>query len=299
MKDDVKNGTIREIDGKFCVYFDGYWIRHYSTYGGRFADKKSMIDQMTRRVFHHVEVGINTPGCHLDKIRASYDAETCDYKKRVKAAMLAGALLNRGRDILTAIVNLESAGVTVGTDNPLFSECGKCLSEALELGKNIKLNDGGEGNTELWGEPFRVFTMPTEEFFKTRYIKLAQTMSEIDKVSHSMTAIIEQHEVFSELKPLLMDFVKFAKEACETLRSDPTMFEIWPAYVAARERFNEFELIIPENTDAKERRCIKDEMKLIKEGGERISRHANLRVPMPAGVHAYIEKCNEYLQSLA
>ena len=26
----VANGTIRECDGKICIYMDGYWIRYYA-----------------------------------------------------------------------------------------------------------------------------------------------------------------------------------------------------------------------------------------------------------------------------
>ncbi len=294
MKDAVRNGAIREIEGKSCIYYDGYWIRHYSTHGNRFADKKSIIDQMTRRVFHHVEVGINTPGHHLERVRKSYEAESCSHKKRVKAAMLAGALLNRGRDILTAIVNLEASGVVVGENNPLYAECGKCLTEALRLGKHIKLNDGGEGNTELWGEPFRVFTLPTEQFFETRYIKLAQTMSEIDSIADAMSSIISQHTVFDGLKDLLDEFVTSAKHACETLRSDPAIFEIWPTYVAAKEMFEESLLVIPEKLDETERRRLNEKYQLIVEGGKLLARQTNLRVPIPDIVERYIEKCRSY-----
>lgn len=297
MRDEIKNGTIKDFNGKSCIYFDGYWLRHYSVHADNIADKKIIIDQMTRRVFHHVEVGINTPGRHLEKVRESYEAEICPHKKRVKAAMLAGALLNRGRDILNSIVNLESSGVVVGKDNPLFSECGKCLTEALELGQNIKLNDGGEGNTELWGEPFRVFTLTTSQFFETRYIKLAQTMSEIDRVADIMEKVIQLDPLFSDLQPLLENFVETAKQASETLRSDVAMFDIWPAYVAAKELFQEHETVIPVDLDEERRRTLKQHYRLIKEGGELLSRHTNLRVPVPESVEAYIEKCEKKINT--
>jgi len=297
MKDEIKNGTIREIEGKSCIYFDGYWIRHYSVHNDKIADKKLIIDQMTRRVFHHMEVGINTPGHQLDMIRASYDAESCPHKKRVKAAMLAGALLNRGRDILNAIVSLESSGVKVDRSNALYSECGKCLMEALELGENIKLNDGGEGNTELWGEPFRVFTMPMEQFFETRYIKLAQTMSEIDRIAEAMLLIINRYELFHDLKELLNNFRTTAKYTCETLRSDPAMFEIWPAYVAAKELFEEYKLYLPEHINDNEMRYYKENYKLIREGGELLARHATLRVPIPDSVRSFVEKCKSHIST--
>lgn len=41
-----------------------------------------MIDQLTRRVFHHVEPGLNTPSNRLDDIRAIYAAEDDLAKKR-------------------------------------------------------------------------------------------------------------------------------------------------------------------------------------------------------------------------
>ena len=45
-------------------------------------------------------------------------------KRRVnEAAMLAGALLNRGSDIFGVIINLRQRGIEVTTDNELFLEC--------------------------------------------------------------------------------------------------------------------------------------------------------------------------------
>ncbi|MGC4093589.1 MAG: hypothetical protein QM756_37965 [Polyangiaceae bacterium] len=32
---------------------------------------------------------------------------------------------------------------------------------------------GEEGIDELWGEPFKAFAFPIEEFYKSRYIKIA------------------------------------------------------------------------------------------------------------------------------
>lgn len=290
----IENGTVREINGANRVFFDGYWLRNYPVYGDRIADKKTLIDQMTRRVFHHVEVGINTPGLHLEKVRESYQNEILPHKKRVKAAMLAGALLNRGRDILTSIVNMEASGVIIGKDNPLYTECDKCLSEALDLGKNIKLNDGGEGNTELWGEPFRVFSMPISEFYQTRYIKLAQTMSEIDKITTAITNIMDLHQEFQNMKPLLMDFANAAKSACETLRSDPVMFEIWPEYIAAKELFEEQKIQLPNDNPPHLNECIFAKYQLIMEGGDLLSRHANLRVPIPESVKRFLKKCEQF-----
>jgi hypothetical protein len=69
-------------------------------------------------VFHHAEPGINTPGSRTDEVRSLFELEADPARKRVKGAMLAGALLNRGADILTAIVDLEQSGVKM---NPVIN----------------------------------------------------------------------------------------------------------------------------------------------------------------------------------
>ena len=180
MLQEVANGTIRQIDGLDRIYYDGYWIRYYDV-PSNLAYKKSLIDQLTRRVFHHVEPGINTPGNKLEEVRSKYESEANSSRKRVLAAMLAGALLNRGADILTRIVELEQIGVSIKPDNELLRECGLCFMGALEYGKYIRVKHGREGLEELWGEPFRAFTTPVERFLESRYIKIAQTMHEIDQ----------------------------------------------------------------------------------------------------------------------
>ncbi len=295
MNDEVKNGTIKEIDGKPCIYFDGYWVRHYQLHSNTLSDKKHMIDQLTRRVFHNVEPGINTPGYRVEEIRSIYEKETCPAKKRVKGAMLAGSFLNRGRDILNAIVELEEAGVKIETNNELYDECGKCFMEALELGKNIKLVNGVDGVDELWGEPFRVFSLPIEEFFQSRYIKIAQTMAEIYLVTDKLITVIEHSPVFSDVKDNLIELGTASKLACETLRTDPIIFEIWPRYVIAKEALEEFAIDISHVKKIKERLKYREEYELIKEGGLLLTVLSSLRVPIPKSVQNYIQKCDEYL----
>ena len=297
MKNEPENGTEREIEGKPCMFYDGYWIRSYHLHKDSFADKKQMIDQLTRRVFHHVEQGINTPSNRLDQIRAIYEAEDDMAKKRVKGAMLAGALLNRGRYILTVIVELEEAGVKIESSNELLRQCGSCFLEALELGKNIKLADGGEGIDELWGEPFKVFTMPIEKFFQTRYIKIAQTMSEIDQVSKAAGKVIDQFEVYGDMKDKLVELTDSTKLACETIRSDPVIFDVWPRYIAAKEAYEEYMVNFLAGKKSREYLEFLDAYRLIKEGGALLVKLATLRVPLPNSVQNFSQRCNEFVIS--
>jgi len=297
MQNEPENGTELEIEGKLCVYYDGYWIRGYNLHKDSFADKKQMIDQLTRRVFHHVEQGINTPSNRLDEIRVIYEAEDDLAKKRVKGAMLAGALLNRGRYILTVIVELEEAGVKIESSNELLRECGTCFLEALEHGKNIKLADGGEGIDELWGEPFRVFSMPIEDFFYARYIKIAQTMSEIDQVAKAVGKIINQFEVYGDMKEKLSELTDSTKLACETIRSDPVIFDVWPRYIAAKEAYEEYMANLLAGKNSHEDLEFLDAYRLIKEGGALLVKLASLRVPIPNSVQNFNQSCNELVTS--
>jgi hypothetical protein len=298
MDSEFKNGTTREIEGKHCVYYDGYWIRSYHLHKDNYADKKQMIDQLTRRVFHHVEQGINTPSNRLDEVRAVYDAENDPAKKRVKGAMLAGSLLNRGRHILTVIVELEEAGVKIESNNDLLRECGECFVEALDLGKNIKLADGGEGIDELWGEPFKVFSMPIEQFFQSRYIKIAQTMSEIDQVADSSHKIIDMFSLLENVKPKLSELTESTKLACETIRSDPVIFEVWPQYIAAKEAYEECMPGLVFNKNDKDYLLSLEAYRLIMEGGTLLVKLATLRVPIPNSVKDFSERCNIFIDEM-
>ena len=295
MNDEIKNGTTREIEGKPCVYYDGYWIRSYHLNEDSYADKKQMIDQLTRRVFHHVEQGINTPSNRLDEIRAIYEAEDNPARKRVKGAMLAGSLLNRGRHILTVIVELEEAGVKIESSNELLRECGRCFMEALELGENIKLGDGGEGIDELWGEPFKVFTMPIEEFFKSRYIKIAQTMSEIDQVADATRSVICQFKTFDHIKVKLSELTETTKLACETIRNDPVIFDVWPRYIAAKEAYEDCMSGLADDKNDNGYSLSLEAYRLIKEGGELLVKLATLRVPIPNSVKDFSQRCNDFV----
>ena len=131
---EITNGKIKTFKGEARIYYDGYWIRQYDA-SNTLARKKRLIDQLARRVFHHTESGINTPGRKLEEVRAQYEKEQNSSKKRVLAAMLAGALLNRGVDVLTKVVELEEIGVTINKDNELIKICGRCFLGAHEYGK--------------------------------------------------------------------------------------------------------------------------------------------------------------------
>lgn len=172
MKNNPANGTRSKIDGTPRIFYDGYWIRYYAPPDDSLSNRKTLIDSLTKRAFHHMEAGINTPGKRLEEARRDYESEADLQRKRVNAAMLAGALFNRATDLFTTIVDLGESGVMVSRSNELMRQCSQCFREALELGKQVKHHSGEEGIDELWGEPLKPLVHPRRPFINRAISKL-------------------------------------------------------------------------------------------------------------------------------
>jgi len=291
------NGDVRNIDGNICIYFDGYWIRYYAPVEDNLVNKKYLIESLTRRTFHHTEAGINTPGDKLDLAREAYEKESDPKRKRVNGAMLAGALFNRATDIFTLAVELAEKGVHISENNELMRECADCFKEALELGKSVKHHSGEEGIDELWGEPFKAFTMPIEKFYASRYIKIAQTMRDIDIISECMVKTFDSTDYFSGIGTLIYELAEAAKMEAETIRQDKAIFDVWPKFVAASEDLEEFEPNVPDVMSEDMHRQVADGLRLIKEGKAVLGFLSGARVPMPKTTQEYLERCRRYTET--
>ncbi len=292
----IPNGTERTIDGKLCVFYDGYWIKRYDPMEDSLETKKYLIEALTRRLFNHVEHGINMPGSRLEEARRAYEEESDPERKRVNGAMLAGALFNRGTDIFRQLVELGEEDVTVGRSREMLHECGQYLLQALEMGKLVKHRSGDEGIDELWGEPFRAFTVPITAFYETRYIKIAQTMRDIDRISAAMIEAFKGSHLFPNAKSLIQEFARAAKLKSETLRTDPVIFEVWPTFVVAGEKLLQIGSV--EKTNESCLACWESDEgnRLLKEGTDLITHIARARVPMPKSTRFFIDRCTAYTQ---
>lgn len=291
-----ENGTVKDTNSVTSIYYDGYWIRYYEPPADSLIARKRLIESLTRRTFHHTEPGINTPGENLEMARVAYERETDPRKKRVNAAMLAGALFNRAADIFTEIVELSAKGVNISQENELMRECAECFEEALELGKCVRHYSGEEGIDELWGEPFKAFTMPMDQFYHSRYIKIAQAMRGIDMVIDKLKSIFTARQEFAPVIALLDELSDAAKREAETMRSDAAIFDVWPRYVAAADAIDDFrpagvdenELSVPEF------RRIYDGLILLREGKDVVTYVSGARVPMPKTTSEFLAKCDDY-----
>jgi len=301
--DDVPaEGSRRLFNQVERVYYSGYWIKTYPVPTG--ADtlraKKVLIESLTRRLFNHTEHGLNVPGARLDEARATYDAETDPAKRRVKGAMLAGALFNRANDIFRRLVDLQTDGVEISSDYPLVQECGRCLVEALEFGRLVLHRSGEEGIDELWGEPFRMFSTSLEDFYEGRYVKIGLAMKDIDAIADCIVANFGDIAVFAGIKGIVLDFTAAARVKIETLRTDPAIFDVWANFVTAGERLANFAPVaLP--ADAERRSATRphgvfDGLQLLRNGRSLVFHIARARTPMPKSTREFIERCEFYRQ---
>jgi len=294
MNTPITNGTIRVIDNEPRVYYDGYWIKLYEPPADSLRAKKQLIEALTRRLFNHVEHGINIPGRRLGEARRAFETEADPARKRVKGAMLAGALFNRATDIFTKLMELQELGVEIDEENALMRECGFCLQEALTFGKMVLHRSGEEGIDELWGEPFRAFSIPVEAFYESRYIKIAQTLRDIDRIGHVMVSTFAGTRMFEGIEDPALRFTEAAKVKCETLRTDPMIFDVWADFAVAGEQLAGYQPKLAGATSAEDLQAASDGLHLIIEGRDLVSYITRARVPMPKTTREYIERCEHY-----
>ena len=288
------NGSKRLINGVERIFYDGYWVKYYEPPQDSFEVRRHLVQALTRRLFNHVEHGINIPGVRLKEARAAYEAENELERKRVNGAMLAGALFNRAADIFNCLVDLQTAGVEIFPDHALMRECGQCLLEALELGKMVRHRGGDEGIDELWGEPFKAFSMPIEDFYASRYLKIAMTMHAIDHLAVALKNTFADSRQITDSEIRIDELAEAAKRKCEILRTDPAVFDVWPAYVVASERLRKSDPILPNTPSAMDIREALEGIGLLREGADLICFLVRARVPMPKSTHEFIDRCQQF-----
>ena len=294
----LEEGARRVIDGIERVYHYGYWVKAYPVPANSLSAKKALIEALTRRLFNHTEHGLNVPGVRLSEARAEFEMETDERRRRVKGAMLAGALFNRATDIFTHLVELQACGVDIRNDNALMRECGACLKESLQLGRLVLHRTGEEGIDELWGEPFRAFSIPIEEFFASRYIKIAQAMRDIDRIADAMTGTFATLAWFDGLEPLIRELARTARIKLETLRTDADIFMVWTSFVVASERVGEVQPRFDQAPTAREVLHSEHALRLIRVGRDLMLSITRARVAMPKSTADFIARCLAYRDEL-
>src|SRR5439155_23102549 len=137
--------------------------------------------------------------------------------------------------------------------NALMRQCGEYLKEALELGKMVLHRSGEEGIDELWGEPFKAFAFPIEDFYQSRYLKIAQTMRAIDQIAAELAATFGPMPMFAGVDAIIREFATAAKVKSETLQTDVDIFDVWSSFVASSERLGCFRPTLAADAGAEDR----------------------------------------------
>jgi hypothetical protein len=291
---EIALGERRTLGGRERVYYYGYWIKAYPTPADTLLTKKRLIEALTRRLFNHVEHGVNVPGTRLAEARAIFGGETDPARRRVQGAMLAGALFNRATDVITKLVEIQALGMPIEPDNALMRECGDHLQEAIALGRLVLHRSGEEGIDELWGEPFKAFLYPIEKFYESRYIKIAQCMRQIDEIRDELTLALDGSPAFAGVRDRIALFADAAKLKCETLRTDEQIFEIWTELVVSGERLAAFEPALDPDASAEQRREAADGAALIKHAKDLVFWVTRARVPMPKSTADFAALCRRF-----
>ena len=294
MDSPIPLGTKQVIDGELRVHYYGYWVKTYPVPADTLEAKKDLIAALTRRLFNHTEHGLNVPGTRLEEARRAYEQETDPDRRRVKGAMLAGALFNRATGIFTQLVEIQRLGVEIQADNPLMRTCGSHLKEALELGKLVLHRSGEEGIDELWGEPFKAFLLPLESFYESRYVKIAQTMRDIDGIADTLIKTFADLAGFAGIEASVLEFAQAAKVKTETLRTDPDIFDVWATFAVSGERVGSFRPGLAADASPQARQELADAMRLVNQGKDLITYITLARVPMPKSTREFIERCERF-----
>ncbi len=229
MEAELAQGTERVINGQRRVFYDGYWIRAL-----RRAERSLARQEAADR-------GHDARGCSSTPSRASTSRaralttparltkpKPTSPKKRVKGAMLAGALFNRAADIFTKLVELEAQGIRIQSDNPLMRKCGQHLQEALGAGQDRRCTAAAKkASTSCGASRSRPSPTRSRKFYESRYIKIALTMRGIDEIAEALYETIGRAAAVPGIEPVIWSFAKAAKINCETLRDDADIFEVW------------------------------------------------------------------------
>ncbi len=148
--------------------------------------------------------------------------------------MLAGALFNRAADIFTKLVELEACGVDSAGKRP-DARMRTVPSRSTEI-RQAETRNGDEGIDELWGEPFKAFTMPGAGALRKPFVKIAMTMRNIDEVAEHMARCCATDQRFEGIPNGSSGMQQWPSANVSTLRTDKDIFsDVWSDFVVAGE----------------------------------------------------------------
>ena len=105
--------------------------------------------------------------------------------------------------------------------------------------------------------------------------------------------------MFAGIEPLLRDFGAAAKLKSETLHTEPDIFDVWAAFVAAGERLSAFTPALPAAATGEEQLQAAQGRALVKQSKDLIFDVTRARVPMPKSTRELLERCERFRATFA
>jgi hypothetical protein len=161
----------------------------------------------------------------------------------------------------------------------------------------VRHRGGHEGIDELWGEPFKAFSMTIEDFYDSRYIKIAMTMRDIDRIAAVLKGTFAQSRQIVGVDRWIDDLAEAAKRKCEILRTDSAIFDVWPAFVVASDRLGRVNPVLPPDASATATREAMEGLRLLRDGAELIGYIVRARVPMPKSTGEFVDCCHRFRET--
>ena len=118
-------------------------------------------------------------------------------------------------------------------------------------------------------------------------------MANIDEIAQEIKITVNHNDSFPELEVLLDQYAMAAKHECETMKSDNSIFEIWPQFVASGESLLALQATHTNQCSAHDRDILAKTKSIIDAGAKLINWIARARVPMASSTQNFAANCRQ------
>ncbi|MEW8460986.1 MAG: hypothetical protein AB2653_11835, partial [Candidatus Thiodiazotropha endolucinida] len=140
----------------------------------------------------------------------------------------------------------------------------------------------------------KAFVMSIEDFYQSRYVKIAMTMRNIDEVAEHMIGCVRNNQGGEEMEALIRHYACMARRKCEILRTDPDIFDAWVEFVVAGEAITGYTSGQTEVETGKEILDEFDSRYMLEQGVELIADITRARTSMPSSTEEYLGLCEQF-----
>jgi hypothetical protein len=105
--------------------------------------------------------------------------------------------------------------------------------------------------------------------------------------------------MFAGVDSYIEAFAVAARRKCETLRTDPDIFEVWPDFVVSGERLENFAPKLPATPSPDDVELAEQGEGIIQKCVQLVSDITRARTPMPKSGQEFVALCESYAAALS